>query len=373
MARERSSREHSTLLQQTAPPGTTIVSGGASRRTGRHLAFVARDEQQPGRTALWIRAVDASSRAMFPETDGASKPFFSPDGQTIAFFANGRLVAADVTGTHMRTIASVQRGACRRKLGRRRHHRVCRVDDRLVRGCGTVARCRRLTRLDHTALDVAHAWPQFLPDGRRFLYQVVSPDSTRAGVYVASLDASGSTRLLDYATAATYVAPGLPAVPAARHADGRAVRRRSPAPRRARCAAGARRAPRHRWPMGSVSQPRATCWRFARGRGAAVDVGRPIGAAARRAATCPPRCSTSGSRLMAAPCLRPVRSPTPPACGSSISHSSDRRNWPPTASPPCGLLTARGVAFTSRAGLDLHVRSSGGIGHAERAHRATSR
>jgi Tol biopolymer transport system component len=65
-----------------------------------------------------------------------------------------------------------------------------------------------LTRLDHTALDVAHAWPHFLPNGRRFLYQVVSPDSTRAGVYVSSLDSRTSTRILDDAAAATYVPPG---------------------------------------------------------------------------------------------------------------------------------------------------------------------
>jgi dipeptidyl aminopeptidase/acylaminoacyl peptidase len=65
-----------------------------------------------------------------------------------------------------------------------------------------------LTRLDHTALDVAHAWPQFLPDGRRFLYNVVSPDDTRAGVYVSSLDSRTSTRLIDDAAAAIYVAPG---------------------------------------------------------------------------------------------------------------------------------------------------------------------
>jgi Tol biopolymer transport system component len=65
-----------------------------------------------------------------------------------------------------------------------------------------------LTRLDHSALDVAHAWPQFLPDGRRFLYNVVSPDEMRAGVYVSSLDSRTSTRLIDNAAAATYVAPG---------------------------------------------------------------------------------------------------------------------------------------------------------------------
>ena len=41
----------------------------------------------------------------------------------------------------------------------------------------------QLTRLNHAALDVAHAWPHFLPDGNHFLYQVISRDSWQAGVY----------------------------------------------------------------------------------------------------------------------------------------------------------------------------------------------
>jgi dipeptidyl aminopeptidase/acylaminoacyl peptidase len=65
-----------------------------------------------------------------------------------------------------------------------------------------------LTRLDHRALDVAHAWPQILPDGRRFLYHVISADSSRAGVYAGSLDGAGSVRLLGQASAAAYAPPG---------------------------------------------------------------------------------------------------------------------------------------------------------------------
>ncbi len=194
-------------LEQIAPPGTTIVSGGAVSPAGRHLAFVARDERT-GRTALWIRAIDAVDARALPDTEGASHPFFSPDGQMVAFFRNGRLVAADVTGKRQRTIAPVGGAPAGGSWG---------ADDVIVfaewmTGLFAVASTggpvSPLTRLDHTALDVAHAWPQFLPDGRRFLYQVVSPDNTRAGVYVSSLDSRTSTRLLDDAVAAIYVAPG---------------------------------------------------------------------------------------------------------------------------------------------------------------------
>src|SRR5439155_14921256 len=37
--------------------------------------------------------------------------------------------------------------------------------------------------------EIAHRWPQFLPDGRRFLYLRVSGSPEKTGVYVGSLDA----------------------------------------------------------------------------------------------------------------------------------------------------------------------------------------
>jgi DNA-binding winged helix-turn-helix (wHTH) protein/Tol biopolymer transport system component len=201
------SRDASTHLEQIAPPGTTIVSGAVVSPAARRLAFVARDERT-GKTALWIRALDAIEPRMLPDSEGASNPFFSPDGQMVAFFRSAQLVATDVTGKRPRTIAPVSGAAAGGSWGADGVIVFAEWMTGLFAVASTGGPVTPLTRLDHTALDVAHAWPQFLPDGRRFLYQVVSPDHTRAGVYVSSLDSRTSTRLLDDAAAAIHVPPG---------------------------------------------------------------------------------------------------------------------------------------------------------------------
>ena len=194
-------------LQQAAPSGTTIVSGGVVSPTGRHLVLVAQDDRT-GQTALWIRAVDSADARMIPGTTGASKPFFSPDGRRIAFFANGRLLAADLTGANAQALAAVRGAPAGGTWGTGGVIVFAEWTTGLSAVSQTGGAVTSLTRLDHAALDVAHAWPQFMPDGRRFLYQIVSPDATRAGVYLASLENGAGRRLLDDASAATYVDTG---------------------------------------------------------------------------------------------------------------------------------------------------------------------
>ena len=194
-------------LQQLAPQGTALVSGGIVSPAGRHLAFVARD-QDSGGTALWVRALDAPEPHRLRGTDGASKPFFSPDGRMIAFFMKGTLVATDLEGKSVRSITAVHGAPAGGSWGASDVIVFADWTTGLYSVPATGGSVAPLTRLDPTALDVAHAWPQFLPDGRRFLYQVISADSSRAGVYAASLDSPSSIRLLDRASAAAYVAPG---------------------------------------------------------------------------------------------------------------------------------------------------------------------
>ena len=115
-------------IEQGAPPGTAIVSGGVVSLTGRHLAFAAQDES--GQTSLWVRALDSAEPRRLPGTEGASKPFFSPDGESLAFFSRGRLLATDLAGRAVRTIAAADVTVSRRQLGLRRTGALRRLADR---------------------------------------------------------------------------------------------------------------------------------------------------------------------------------------------------------------------------------------------------
>src|SRR5262249_30971472 len=64
---------------------------------------------------------------------------------------------------------------------------------------------KAITTLDPGEQEVAHRWPQFLPDGRHFLFFIDSVRPERTGTYLGSLDDRTITKLVD--TPAIYVAP----------------------------------------------------------------------------------------------------------------------------------------------------------------------
>jgi DNA-binding winged helix-turn-helix (wHTH) protein/Tol biopolymer transport system component len=194
-------------LSQPSPPEASIASGGVLSPDGRYLAFTARDDAL-GKTALWLRSLQSNDLERLAGTDDASKPFWSPDSRRIAFFANGKLMTVDVEGRDLRTVTAVDVVVAGGTWG---------PDDTILfslwpSGLYAVpasgdGRVEAVAKLDRGARDIAFAWPQFLPDGRRFLYQVMSLDPVRSGVYVGDLDTHESFRLLPGDSAATFAPP----------------------------------------------------------------------------------------------------------------------------------------------------------------------
>jgi len=86
------------LLASIGADASLPTADGASAilsPDGTTLVFVA---QQAGQTRLFVRKLDQLQAAPLAGTEGASNPFFSPDGQWLAFFAGGKLKKISVTG-----------------------------------------------------------------------------------------------------------------------------------------------------------------------------------------------------------------------------------------------------------------------------------
>jgi Tol biopolymer transport system component len=200
------------LRLQIAPPdgGQFGGIGDLSVRRGPGLALspdgrtAVYGATVSGQYALWLRPLDGTAARVLRGTEDARLPFWSPDGRSIAFFANGKLQKLDVAGGPPFVICDVPA-----VLGG-----VWASDGRILVGIfgGAIASVpasggtlSAVTTLDKSKGDVAHVWPQVLPAGH-FLYWGGSTKPEDNGViYAASFDKPNErVRLITSETSAVY-------------------------------------------------------------------------------------------------------------------------------------------------------------------------
>ena len=66
----------------------------------------------------------------------------------------------------------------------------------LFRLSGSIGTPQRVTTLDQQRSEIAHSWPEFLPDGRHFLYRIRSRQPEYTGIFLSSIDADTRTAVL---------------------------------------------------------------------------------------------------------------------------------------------------------------------------------
>ncbi len=167
---------------------------------GRHVVYPVAGSD--GRPVLWLRALDALDARPIRDTEGGMYPFWSPDGQSIAFFAQGKLKSVAIDGGPVQILCDARLplgGAWSR-------------DDVIVFSAAAGHELYRVaaaggpaTALPADGINRERVAPSFLADGRRFLYY---GRPQKLGVFLGSLDSPTTTPVSeDYATA-TYVPPG---------------------------------------------------------------------------------------------------------------------------------------------------------------------
>ena len=183
-------------------PRTSDPSSFALSPDGRRIAFVAEHEGQP---TLWVRALDAAGARALTGTEGARRPFWSPDSRSIGFFANSELKRVEARGGSVQTVTYALGGttAAWGPDGTILFSSVAPLALRRVNAAGGTVQAVTSPAAESTG----HRHPQFLPGGRQFLFFVGGPDGVR-GVYLGALGSTEVTRLLASDTQGAYVAPG---------------------------------------------------------------------------------------------------------------------------------------------------------------------
>src|SRR6266498_2336195 len=92
---------------QFAIPVPGEVSHMALSGDGSMLVFVSPKEDS-GLPVLFVQRVGSPNVVMVPGTEGASYPFWSPDGAYLAFFANGKLQKVSVSGGAPQVLTNVE-------------------------------------------------------------------------------------------------------------------------------------------------------------------------------------------------------------------------------------------------------------------------
>jgi len=153
---------------------------------GRRIAFVA---ISAGVSRIWIRSLDAMQSRLLAGTEGAGHElFWSPDGKNVGFNAAGKLKRASAEGGAVQTICDAPnlRGGSWNQDG------VIVFAPSVLTGLNRVAASggtpAPVTTPDASRGENSHRWPQFLPDGKRFLYWVRAANPDESGIYLGWLD-----------------------------------------------------------------------------------------------------------------------------------------------------------------------------------------
>ena len=200
------------IISEISPPANARFSfsggmGGSPILSpdGQRLAFLASDANN--RVLLWVRSLDSTMAQALEGTEGASFPFWSPDSRSLGFFAHGELYRIDSSGGPTLALADAQAGG---------RGGAWAPDGTILFGVNDGGVIRRIPasggtpqpvrKLDESLKDTSQRWPQFLPDGRHFLFFAGAAGG--AAVYAGSLDGGEPKLLLPNDSNAVYASPG---------------------------------------------------------------------------------------------------------------------------------------------------------------------
>jgi Tol biopolymer transport system component len=176
-------------LEIVPPDGESLYRDAASgfqaiSPDGRTLAFIA---ESKGTRHIWVRPLDSPVARPLQGTELANGLFWSPDSRHLGFMAGTKLERVEVATGAIKEIcdsAWTIRGASWSASGTIIFAAAGREIQRVSADGGISA---RVTAFDFDR-DLGHQFPQFLPDGKHFLYGIHRVQAAASGIYIGSMD-----------------------------------------------------------------------------------------------------------------------------------------------------------------------------------------
>jgi eukaryotic-like serine/threonine-protein kinase len=190
------------------PPGSTFVDSVetvslALSPDGSQLAFVASDPKGPAR--VWLRPLAGAEARPLEGTEGVSGLFWSPDGRSLGFFADGKLKRLDLPGGTPLPICDVPKGVgLYGAWGGNGQVLYSSVEGKALYRVSTAGGVPR--EEIRAEAGEALSWPRFLPDGERFLY--IARQFEGAGRLMLAGPGLTPRTVLAMASSFDYVDPG---------------------------------------------------------------------------------------------------------------------------------------------------------------------
>jgi serine/threonine-protein kinase len=199
---------HAGPMHFTIEPGPKQMVFGWSvplfGRRGRALLF---NGVEDGAARLLLRPFDRPDAVAIAGPTSPARPFLSPDGSWVAFTERGKLWKVPVEGGTPVPLADSRWGG-----GSWSSHGFIVYSPTYQSGLWRVSEnggdARLLTRPDTGRGELAHWWPQVLPDGRHVLFCAYRAPVERATIEVLSLQTGERKVLVEGGIFPRYVAPG---------------------------------------------------------------------------------------------------------------------------------------------------------------------
>jgi Tol biopolymer transport system component len=206
--RERVEKPAPIRFEIVLPDKASAPSEMAVSPDGRKIVLrITRGEVD----SLYIRPLDSLDLAPVPGSQTAFQPFWSPDGRQVAFFSPGGIKKVDLSGGPAQTLGQhpgLPWGATWSRqdvilfsvsLSGSGKGKIFRISARggTPEPLGTLAEG-----------ESARFWPQFLPDGRHYLYLSIAVRPEDQGIYVGALDSDLRKRLVATEYNAAYSPSG---------------------------------------------------------------------------------------------------------------------------------------------------------------------